>query len=95
MTAELLSSIAGIVLSLLFSYVPQVKNWYDPQPPTTKRLVMLALLLAVAGGSYAGSCAGCWSGVTCDQAGALGLVRVFVAALIANQSTYLISPKNA
>ena len=29
MSSDLLSAIAGIILSLLFSYVPGVQTWYD------------------------------------------------------------------
>lgn len=102
MTPELLSSTAAIFLSLLFSYIPGFSSWYEPLSPTLKRLVMLALLLLVSVGSFALACTPLpisgggvgGEGLTCDLPGAWGLLRVFIASLIANQSTYLISPKS-
>lgn len=97
MTSTLLASIAGIVLSLLFSYVPGLSDWYGRQTDTAKRLVMLAILVLVAVGAYGLSCSSFGNqyvpGLTCDEAGASGLAASLVAALIANQATFLISPK--
>lgn len=64
---------------------------------TSKRLVMLALLVLVAAGAFGLACSG-WGttlglALTCDQPGAAGLVRALALALIANQSTYAISPR--
>jgi len=92
-TAEELCAIAGAVLSLLFSYVPRLSEWYDALAPTMKRLLMAALLIVVAAAIFGLSCWGVLARVECTQAGALGLVKVLIAALVANQATYLISPK--
>ena len=93
MSAELLSSVAGIVLSLIFSYVPGVRTWYDQFNPDYKRLVMLVLLAVVAVGVFGLSCAWLYQWVPCDQSCGVKLVEIFVMALIANQTTFLISPK--
>jgi peptidoglycan/LPS O-acetylase OafA/YrhL len=93
LTAEQLAVIAGIVLSLLFSYIPGVRAKYEPQPPEVKRLIMLALLAVVALGVFGLSCTGYYSWATCDQQGAIKLGEIFFAALVANQAAYLISPK--
>ena len=103
MSAETLSLLAGAVLSLLFSYVPGLAGWYgrlgtDPgDGGTLKRLVMLALLALVAGGAFALACAGLGESlgiaVSCDQAGAVGLLRALVLAVVANQSTYKITKR--
>ena len=94
MTADLLSSIVGILLSLAASYLPGFSGWYGPLDASRKRLVMLGLLAGVALAVYGLACAG-WGGsvVTCDETGITAIVRAFVAALIANQATYLISPQ--
>jgi hypothetical protein len=98
MTLDLLSMLAGALLSLAFSYIPSLRNKFDTLLPEVKRLVMLGLLVVVAGGVYGLACAGwlasMWPGasVTCDQRGVLELVKVLILALIANQSTYMISP---
>ena len=92
MSAELLASVFGVVLSLFFSYVPGVKAWFDALTKAQKQAFMGVGLVLVAGATFGLSCAGLVDvGVTCDQAGALGLVNVLIAALIANQSTYLIT----
>ena len=95
MTAEKLAVLAGIILSLLFSYIPGLSDWFGKLEGIQKRLVMLALLLVVAAGAFGLSCAQVITEVTCDQAGAMGLVQAFIAAVIANQATYLISPQKA
>lgn len=93
MLSEQLAAIAGVILSLLFSYVPGVSDWYGMLEPTRKRLLMAALLLAVAGGMFGLSCAGVVDAVSCTQGGALALVNAFIAALVANQAAYMISPR--
>ena len=87
--------VAGALLALLFGYAPGLRPWYEALEPTRKALVML-LLLAVAAGVLYG--AACWTpldtgGVTCDDAGLWLVVRLFMAAMVANQATYLIAVK--
>lgn len=87
-----LAGIAGIVLSLVFAYVPGVRPWFDGLDGTFRRLINLGALLLVAAGTYALSCAGWFDvQVTCDQAGIEGLAHAFVAAAIANQTAYLMT----
>lgn len=95
MTSELLGSIAGIVLSLVFSYVPGLSGKFAQLESSLKRLIMAALLLIVAAAAFGLSCAKVFATVECSEAGALGLVKVFVLALVANQSAYLISPETS
>ena len=94
-SSEELSAAAGIVLSLGFSYIPRVRQRFDGLTPTQKRLVMLGLLLVCTLGVFILSClnSGLITAPTCDQAGAWGLAKVFVAALIANQAAFTISPR--
>jgi hypothetical protein len=57
---------------------------------------MLVLLVLSAAGAFGLSCWGIFDlGISCDQAGALGLVRSLVAATVANQATFLLSPRKA
>lgn len=97
MTPELLMSIAGILLSLIFSYVPGISDWYEQFDPNKKRVVMLVLLLFVTASMLGLACAGFGSdfgiGVACDRLGVTELVKALIAAIIANQAAYLISPK--
>jgi hypothetical protein len=93
MTPELISSIAGILLSLMFSYIPGVNAWYENLEGTYKRLIMLGLLFMVAAGIFGLGCANLISDVACTKEDALRMLQVFITALIANQTTFLVSPK--
>lgn len=95
MTAEQLGALAGVVLSLLFSYVPGLNDKFAALDVTVKRLVMAALLLIVAGGALGLSCAQIVNAVECTQNGLVQLVNVYIAALVANQAAYAISPQKA
>lgn len=95
MSADLLASLAGILLSLLFSYIPGLNGWFDLLEPIFKRLLMLLLLILVSAAAYGLSCAGIFPTVTCDREGLLGLVSAFVGAMIANQAAYLLSPRTS
>lgn len=98
MTAQALSAAAGILLSLLFSYVPGINTWYATQSKEAKQAIMLGLLLIISLGAFGLACAGMLYQlfgieITCDQAGGMELATAFFAALIANQATFLASPQ--
>ncbi len=100
MTANELSLISGVFLSLSFSYIPGLNAWYAALEPTQKRLVMLALLLASALGLVGLSCLDAYtqirsgfSTLTCTPQGLWDALRLFVQALAANQAAFLVSPK--
>jgi len=112
MDATILSTLAAAALSLLLSYVPGLADWYrslgvrpdgHDDGGTRKRLLMLALLVLCAAGSYALACVGSVPTLaeqlglplTCTRAGLLELVKALVWAVIANQAIYRISPKPA
>jgi len=96
MTADNLTLISGVVISLFGSYFPGFSRWFDTLSPNLKRLFMLAILFITSFLVFVLSCSNYLPSfeytVTCDQEGALGVFRVFIAALIANQATYAISP---
>lgn len=93
LTPEGLSAFAGMVLSLLFSYVPKLSDWFAEKDPTVKRLLMAAMLLVVAAGAMGLSCANLVNTVACSQEGLLTLIGSFISALVANQATFQISPQ--
>lgn len=100
MTPEILAAVAGVILSLAFSYIPNLRTWFAEKPKETQQLVMLGLLFLVAAASYGLACAGILSelfGVTltCDKAGMLGLIRALIFAIMANQGVYQLTPKAA
>lgn len=97
MSANTLSLIAGALLSLVFSYIPGLRDDFNSLEPTEKRLVMLGLLLVTAVTVQSLACLG-WGvewgfKLTCDRAGLAGLIEQLVIAVIANQSVYAISPR--
>lgn len=92
MTVEQLGAIAGVILSLLFSYVPGLSDKFNALEPVVKRLIMAGLLLLVAIGALALSCANIIVTVECTQAGLIALINVYIAALVANQAAYMITP---
>lgn len=93
MTPDELSAIAGVVLSLFFSYWPGLKWRFKKLRPEYKRLIMLGLLFVTALGIFGLSCWQIFAIVACTRDGAIGLFRIFVIAVIANQATFQISPK--
>ncbi len=97
MTTELLTEIAGVTLSLAFSYTPGLKDQYERLDATGKRLVMLGMLLLACIVVMLLACGNIWNGlsVACTQAGIVELVGLFIRAAIANQAAYLLTPKPA
>lgn len=93
MSAEVLALFGGIVVSLVFSYVPGVKPVFSALSPDYKRLVNLGALVLVAAGALGLSCIGRYNIFTCDVNGAWNALEVLVLAAIANQSAFLLTPK--
>jgi hypothetical protein len=92
-TPDFLALVAGVVLSLVFSYVPGLSAKFAALDPTVKRLYMLGLLVLTAAAIFGLSCASVLTGVTCDKPGLLQMIEILILAVIANQSTYQISPQ--
>lgn len=97
MSAEQLAAFAAVVVSLLFSYVPGLSTWYGGLDKAVKQTIMGVLLVVIAVAIYSLACAG-YAGdfglaTTCDRAGAVSLINTLIAALVANQATYLITKK--
>lgn len=88
-----LAVVAGVVLSLAFSYVPGLGAWYNRQASDVKRVIMLGVLALTCGVIVGLACAGVLSGVECSRPGIIQMVEAFFVALVANQTTDRISPK--
>lgn len=97
MSIDTLTMIAGAALSLAFSYIPGLNSKFDGLAPEYKRLIMAGLMLAIAAAAYGLACAGLGEQlgipVACDQAGAIGLLRAWLLAVIANQAAYAVTPR--
>ncbi len=88
---SLLASIAGVLLSLAFAYIPGLSDWFGQQSSQTKSLLNLGCLALAALGAYAVTC---WQifnipGLTCSEPSVRTLVAAFLTALAVNQGTYL------
>jgi hypothetical protein len=94
LSPELLASVAGILLSLAFSYIPGLRVKWAAVEPDKQRLIMLGLIALTAGAIFGLGCAG-WLNInlSCDQAGVQKLISMLILAMIANQSVYQISPQ--
>lgn len=91
----LLAGLAGVLISLVFSYVPGAKSWFAARQSVEKRLIMLGMLLLASLLLMAATCANLYDvGLSCDQQGVTDLVRLFLVAFVANQSTYVMSPQS-
>jgi hypothetical protein len=94
MTGEQLSAIAGVLLSLIFSYTPQLRQRFDALDGDRKRQIMAASLVITATAIFALGCLSIVDTVSCDRKGAFGLIGNIIAALVANQAAYMVTPKN-
>jgi len=94
MNAELLSGIVGIAISLALSYIPGLRERWNALGGDYKRAIIGVLLVVAAGAVYGLSCAG-WVdiGISCDREGLCALLGNLVAALVANQSIYVLTHK--
>lgn len=96
MTAQVLTGVAGVLLSLAFAYIPGLKTWFANKESTTKRLVMAGVLLVATVGAFV---LACWQPerfsdlVVCSDTGFLDLVWLYIVALISNQSAYSLAVK--
>jgi hypothetical protein len=88
-TPEILSGIAGALLSLAFSYIPGLNTLFAGLQAEIKRLIMAGLLLLASAAIFG---LGCWgiiqSGISCDQKGLVQLVTIFITSIVANQGVY-------
>ena len=92
---EWIAGIAGAILSLIFSYIPGIQQLWEKLPGVYKRISMLIMLVIVTCAAYGIACVG-WAPIlgleiTCDRAGALGLINALLLAIMANQSVYEIT----
>ncbi len=94
-TPQLLAGIVGMILSLLFAYVPKLNTWYAALETDVKKSIM-ALAMIVAGVLvYILACVPAlgFPFVACPAGGVWSLLTIVVSALIANQATVSIAPK--
>lgn len=92
--AELIALIAGTVISLLFSYFPVLRVKFAGMTQEAKSGIMLGLnVLVVVALCLLDAFDVLELGLSFDKAGIVKIFMVFFSALIANQSTYMVSPQ--
>ncbi len=91
--AVLILGIAGAALSLLFSYVPTLKVWFDKQ--ANKGLLMLGFCVVVGAVYFGLSCSPLAAqlkiSLTCDQPGLFNLAQALFVIAGSNQLAYKFS----
>jgi hypothetical protein len=93
---EWIVGIAGVLLSLAFSYIPYLRVKYASLSGEVKRLIMLGLLVLVSVVVFMLQCYGILaSNLACDKQGAITLVRYLIIAIVSNQSAYMITPQTS
>ena len=93
-TSEMLVGIAGVVLSLFFSYIPGLRVWFAGLASEMKQLIMLGLILVISAVVYILGCNGILvTNIACDKAGLVSFLYIVITAVIANQATYSITPQ--
>jgi hypothetical protein len=99
-TAEMLQGFAGVVLSLIFAYVPFVAKWYYAFDDNKKKLVMLGFIALVSGALFGISCLG-WTAFfnvpvfACTKEGVFDFLKIFFVIAIANQAAAKLEPKTS
>jgi hypothetical protein len=95
MSVELLAQIAGALLALGLAYIPGAAEWYGAKDSKAKARIVAGLLVVVGLGVFGLACGGIAAdlglAIVCDRASAVQLVRILFAALMANQTAYLVA----
>jgi len=96
MTAELLTKLSGILVSLVFSYVPVVNSWYyNKLPKEWRGLFMAGVMLLITVLFFVFGCYGMFNiQIDCTSKSVESLVTTYFWALLLNQGTYLVTPES-
>lgn len=93
-TAEGLTLLAGIIISLLCSYAPGIADWYNKlNSDNQKPLVMLGFTTLAAVIVFALTCLNWYeTGYACDKQSALELLKLVAIAAVSALTTHKYSP---
>jgi hypothetical protein len=91
MTSDKLAALVGLIISLLFAYLPGLKSWFEKQGSEFKAGLTAAITVIAALAIYGLSCANWFPelGVTCTKAGLQQLVSVVIGALVGMAGGYV------
>lgn len=89
LTPEMLIGFASVILSLLFDWLPGLKNWFDKFSDGQKRGLITGLLVIMTGAVFGLSCAG-WlqTGWLCNGSGIQDAVYLLILAVAINQGIH-------
>ena len=90
-TPDAIAGIAGTLLTLAFSYLPGLKDKFEPLPASKKRLIMLGLLVLAAAGALAFTCK---LVPECYTLNWLTYLKALGTAVVLNQSVYSVTKPN-
>ena len=96
LTPDLIVMLAGVLLALIFDFIPKAKAWFDMKSVEGKRLINAGILLVVVGAIFGFNCLGWGAGlgipaVVCTQEGALFMVQLFVLGIGMNYGTHAVA----
>jgi hypothetical protein len=95
LTVEAVVAIVGTLLSLAASYLPKYSDWFAGLSGNWKRVFMLGMGVVVILGVLGYSCIVPGEYITCDKAGVMQALSLLWYYALANQVTYLLSPKKS
>lgn len=96
LSVEFLSGGAGVVLSLIFEYVPGVHERFNKLDDGKKRGIMGLIVVLVSAVIFGLSCVNSpWNLVECNDGGMWELIQVVGFALISNQTAHRIGKRTA
>lgn len=96
-TSEVLVGIVGVAMSLAFAYVPGLREKYDALDAAGKARVMAVCLVVASLVVFGLACANILYlfglMVACTADSAVGIFRILLAALVANQAAFVLLVK--
>jgi len=94
MTPEIVVAVAGILLSVVFEYVPKVEAWYGALSKSAKQGIMALSVLIVVVVAMLISCFGPYDYAACTETGIWEAVELLILALVANQTAHRLIRKD-
>ena len=96
LTPDLIVMVAGLLLAIVFDFVPKAKGWFDTKSVEMKRLINAGIMLLVVVVVFGFNCLGWGEGlgipaVACTQAGALFMIQLFVLGIGMNYGAHAVA----
>lgn len=97
MNSNELSLLLGTALSLVFTFVPSLRDWYEQLEPKQRAQVMSIGIIIISIGVVSASCAGLDSSISCTRDGVIGFAKGAVVnallALASNQTAHALTKR--